>query len=266
MTGPSKLPALLVRLLTEPDLLAALERGDGEVLRRDLTADPSDLQAITTLDPTAVRHYLRLLQRKRLDNLEGVFPGSLPAARKHYGADLLAAEFWQWFQPSDALPADDVFAEVAMEWMRFTKHLAQRGPMDWLGELSRFEVMRWRAVFAAATPATHPVSDGKPVLAAGAGVGSFAVDVPLLLRTAVDGEPEPLAVTTRLITWGDPNGGITTMRLGPSVYSAIVACDGTRTTNEVAELVAAGRVGAAAKIMAMLNELVRAGALRLSPG
>lgn len=263
-------PALLARLMTEPDLLDALERRDLATLRRELTAQPADLAVIAAIDVSALRYYLRLLQRKRVDNIEPIFRASLSAASGEYGMDAVTDGFWQWYQPSAALAADEVLAEDVTQWTRFAGHLARRGPLGWLGDLSRYEAMRWRAVFFAAPPeAPHRHGQegrGKPVLCSGAGLATFAVDVPVLLRTAMNGTPTALPATTRLITWSHPAGGIRTARLGLVAYEAIRACDGDRTVAEIAEMVSAGREDGEPRIAAALRDLIRAGALCLSTG
>src|SRR5262249_4697631 len=149
----SGVPALLARLLTETDLLDALARRDFATLRQDLTAEPAHLALIEAIDVAAIRFYLRRLQRKRLEGIGAIFPASLPAARNKYGADNLAADFWQWYQPPAAVLVHEALVSVAAEWTRFAGHLAQRGQLGWLGDLSRYEMMRWRAVSAEAQSA-----------------------------------------------------------------------------------------------------------------
>jgi hypothetical protein len=273
VTGPaptSRGPALLARLLTEPDLLSALERRDFAALCRDLTADTAELSELAALDVGAIQHYLRLLQRKRLEIIEPAFPASLPVARKQYGADDLAASFWRWYRQPATVPAHDIHADTAAAWSRFAVHLAQLGPVHWLGDLSRYELMRWASVFYAERPGATEWKDerwrGRPVLAPGARVAEFEVDVTLLLRTAAAGSPEVAPTVTRLITWPAPAGGIKTARLGAAAYQALLACDGSRPIEQIGAMVGSGRDQAGSRIAASLNDLVRAGALRLSDG
>ncbi len=263
--GPADgLPSLLARLLTAPDLLDALDRRDLAMLRRELTDVPEHLAAITAMDVAGFRFYLRRLQRKRLEGIENIFPASLPAARRAYGADALAAEFWRWYQPPATAAAHEVPGLLVTAWTELTERLARRGPLGWLGDLSRYEVMRWRAYTAAPRPELPQEQAGNPVFAPGTGVGTFAVDPAELLRTAADGSPVPSRVTTRLITWHVPPSGIQTARLGAAVYEAVLACDGSRTTDQAAARASAGRPDACPRLAAALRDLVQAGALRLS--
>jgi hypothetical protein len=277
VSGPensSSVHALLARVLTEPELLAALERRDFAALRRDLAADPSALEALAAIDTDAVRFYRRRLSRKRLETMENIFVASLPAARNAYGADALAADFWSWFQPPDTLSAHEVLAVLAAEWTRFATDLAGRGQLDWLGDLSRYELMRWRAGLAQAPPSTSASAPGPRdhdegrnlVLAPGTEADIFAIDVPLLLRTALSRSPVASRRTMRLIMWCGRAGGVQTAEIGAAILRAVRACDGSRTIDQIAAVAGAGQQDAQPRIAATLRELVRAGALRLSGG
>jgi hypothetical protein len=261
-------PALLARLLAHPDLLDVLARRDFATLRRELTAEPALLDVIAAIDVAALRFYLRRLQRKRLESIESICCASLPAARNAWGADALSADFWQWYQPPAEAAAHEVLAMVVAEWTRFAGHLALRGPPDWLGDLSRYEVMRWQAISGAAPPPGPSLDSqdkgGKPFFAPGTRVGTFGVDVPLLMRTAMNGNAIPARRTTRMITWSVPSGGIGAARLGAIVYEAVLACDGSRTIDQVVAVAAARREGAEPQITGALCHLVEAGALWMS--
>jgi hypothetical protein len=267
--GRTDMPGLIARLLMEPALLHALEHHDMALLRRELTDDVVSLATLAALDLPAVRHYRRVLQRKRLEIIEPIFIASLPAARAQYGVDPLAIAFWHWYQQAAGVPVHDVHADVAAAWTRFAAHLARRGPLGWLGDLSRYEFMRWSAVFHAAAPDARGLEETRPgpaypVLSPGTSVSVFQVDVPSLLRTAIDGNPVPTPAVTRLITWSNPGGGVNTARLGRAAHDTLRACDGSRTIDQVAATVGGGRDGTAhSRMVALLHDLARAGAVRL---
>ena len=271
MSGPddsSSVQAVLARLLTEPELLAALERRDLAELRRQLDARPPVLEAIASIDIAAFKFYRRRLQRKRLETMENIFVASLPAARNAYGPDAVAADFWHWYQPPAAVPVHEVLAMIAQAWTRFAAELAGRGQLAWLGDLSRYELMRWRAKLAeapsSASSARRPRGRdeiGNVALAPGTGVDSFVVDVPLLLRTALEGSPVVSRRMMRLITWSVPAGGIRTAEIGAAIHQAILSCDGSRTVEQVAAVAGGHKEGAGPRIAATLRDLVAAGAL-----
>lgn len=257
-------PDLLARLLTRPGALEALQHRDTAALERELGAEPADVAAIAALDPDAVRFYLRTLQRKRFEMIEAVFPGSLPLAREAFGSDRLADAFWRWFQPDESVAADEVLGRIAQAWTQFAGTVDPDRP--WLADLSRYELLRWRAVLEAAPSGpVRPVYSGdRLVPAPGAGMAVFAVDVALLARTAMAGEPVATAGTHRLIVWFDPDAGLRVVRLGPSAYAAAEGCDGRRTIAQVAHMVAGDRKPAAGQVVDVLARLAAAGALRVS--
>jgi hypothetical protein len=257
---PSLIPALLARLLTHPQPLDTVSYGESTLVQRHVNATPEDLATLAGLDAVALSYYRRGLQRKRLTNIETIFPGSLTAARTQYGGGTLAAEFWPWCQPPATVPASELLFEMALAWTRFADHLARRGPLDWLGELSRYEAMRWQAALLAAPRAN---AFGAPLLAPGAGLGRFTVDVTSLLATAAAGEPVVTRTPIHLIVWGRPAGGVRTAYLGRAAYEAVGMCHGNRTIDQIATGVGAGRE-AAGRVAAMLLELLQAGALHRS--
>lgn len=279
MTGLEQLaavPTLIARLLTEPDLLDALDRRDMTVLRRDLTVEPALLTVVCGLDVAGLRHYLRILQHKRLEVIEPIFSASLPAARDHYGVDGLAAGFWQWYQQPATVAVHDVHADIATAWTGYAGHLADRGQFGWLGDLTRYELMRWRAVFYSVAPPddhcegdrsrrtrTQPAAGmSRPELIPGASAALFAFDVPVLLKSLLEGGSPPPRRATRLITWYRP-GRVSTLRLGTGAYAALLACDGSRTVDQIAAAVSADATVGGARVAMLVRELVQAGALRL---
>jgi hypothetical protein len=279
------LPTLIARLLVEPDLLDALHRHDLPMLQRGLTADPALLTAICRLDVAGLTHYLRIVQRKRLEVIEPIFPASLPAAREQYGVDRLAAGFWRWYRQPASVPVKDVHADVATAWTGYAEHLAGAGPLAWLGDLSRYEQMRWRAVFYSVAPpvdgperperpernrqngraAAEPaMGTARPALIPGASVAVFACDVPVLLKSLLDGgPPAPTPRPTRLITWYGA-GRISTLRLGAAAGAVLLGCDGTRTIDQIAAAVSADDPVDVARVATLVRDLVRAGALRMA--
>jgi hypothetical protein len=253
--------ALLARILAEPDLLDALACGDHTTLAGELAAGPAELGPLAALDIPAVRFYLRRLQRKRLEMIGSVFPASLPQARRHHGDDTLAALFWPFCRPPADLPGFALTGSVADAWVRFTEILDQQGPPGWLGELSRYELMRWRAAVAEPRPDCAGGAGG-PVLAAGAGVAGFSLDAPLLLRTAMAGHPVARPARIWLMSWRDHHAVIRTARIGQAVYRAVLACDGDHT---IAQITSAAVGGQAAdrrdRVEAALRAMVEGGAL-----
>jgi len=261
-------PAALARLLARPYLLDALARRDIETLRREVTSDPALLAMMTGLDVVAVRYSLRRLQRKRLEIIEPVFPVSLAATRGHYGSDDLAVRFWASYQPPSGTAAHELVVAVAAGWIRFTAHLAGLGPLRWLGDLSRYELMRWQAaVFAEPSPGTPACGDDdhlRPSLAPGAKADAFTVEVSLLLGT-IEGDLAPRPEVSRLITWYQPAAGVRTARLGAALYDAVLACDGGQTIGQIAAAMESQKgAGAAQQVSAALRALARVGALRLT--
>jgi hypothetical protein len=268
--GSTGMPALISRLLVEPELLDALARGELPPLRDRLGAGPDQLAALTALDVRALRHYRRVLQRKRLEMLEPIFPASVPAARERYGFDALATGFWDAYRQPESTPADAQFAELAAAWTGYAGRLADSGAPEWLGELSRYEHLRWNAVFASEppiVPATPPGlwSTERPVFAPGTAAAAFGFDVPVLLRSLLDGSPVPPPRPTRLVMWCTPAGTGGVLRLGGAAYTALTMCDGDRTVAEIAAAVAAGHpAGASRRVVDLLRTLVDGGALWLT--
>jgi hypothetical protein len=259
--------AVVARLFARPHLLEALAQRDTATLRREVTIDPELLAMMADLDVAALRFSLRRLQRKRLEVIAPIFPVSLPAACGHFGADDLAAQFWDRYQPPARIAVQEIVAAIAGEWIQFTRELACPGPLRWLNELSRYEHMRWQATLLAEPSPAAAVNDedgdqAQPSLAPGARADTFAVDVSALLGAA-SGGPGPDPATIRLITWYQPGSGVRTARLGAVLYDAVQLCDGTRTIGQVAAA-AADRAGPAAteRVRAGLRALALAGAIR----
>jgi len=257
------MPALIARLLVEPDLLDALERHDTDALPSELVAE---LDTLSAVDVRGLRTYQKLLQLKRLEVIEAIFPASLPAARGQYGVDGLAAGFWRFYRQPDTVPVHDIHREVAEAWVRYAKLLSGEGILAWLGDLGGYELMRFRAVFDAGpvAPLVGPpqmLADARPVLISGASVAAFAFDVPGLRRSLLDahpvGRPEPRV--TRLLSWYRPDSGLNTSRLGASAAAVLLACDGSRTVGHIVDTVA----GPAKRdqVVELVRRLALAGAL-----
>jgi hypothetical protein len=271
MTGPdlAAMPALIAHLLVEPDLLDALARRDLPVLHEHLSADPAQISALAALDVRALKHYQRVLQRKRLEMLEPIFLASLPAAREQYGFDALAASFWDWYRQPESVPVPDLLAKLAAAWTGYAARLASSGPLDWLGDLSRYEHLRWKAVFFSEPPgalAPPPSLSGtaRPVFGPGSTVATFDFDTPVLRRSLLDGVPPPPPRTTRLVTWCTPEGRGSVLRLGARACAALMMCDGSRSIAEIAASVGGGNAEGASRIAELLHSLVTDGALRLT--
>jgi hypothetical protein len=168
--------------------------------------------------------------------------------------------------PASASGPDAVLA-TAHDWSLFARSLEAPGLLHWLGDLSRYELVRWKAaVFAAASPDTAAeVAQGlgRPRLAPGAEVSTFSVDVTSLVDLEAVAHTAPPAMT-RLITWYRPGFGLQAARLGSVMYESVLACDGSRTIGQITAMTAADSPRARSRVAGVLHDLLRAGALRLS--
>lgn len=249
--------AALALLLCDQSAMRDLADGQWDRLRERLGLDEDQVRILRAISPETLRHYVALLQRRRLESLSGVFPVSIGVLCDRRGFDSVAADYWNRQPLSSDVAVDSIYPDSARSWVRY---VAEQGTSDlpaWLVDLARYERMRSRAVLDAAPPRdpwpevpSAPLYDLVVRLAPGVQLESFSHDMPPLYQAVRAGLAPQTAPSTEwlLASWA-PGSGLRELRVGRGVGLLLTACDGQRPLRQalgMAEIAAASPREAAA--------------------
>lgn len=226
----------LALLLCDPLAMGDLTSGQWDRLRGRLGLDEEQVRILRAISPEALRRYVALLQRRRLESLSVAFPASMGVLCDRRGFDAVADDYWNRYPLSSAVAVDGIYPDRACSWVRY---VAEQGTSDlpaWLAELARYERMRSRAVLDAGPPRDpwpeipSGSVDGLVVrLAPGVKLECFGYDMPSLYEAVRAGQsPEAASSPGWLLARYAQGSGLREMRVGRGVGLLLTACDGHR--------------------------------------
>jgi hypothetical protein len=249
--------AALALVLCHPAAMRDLAAGRWDWLRERLGLDEEQVKILRGISPEALRRYVTLLQRRRLESLAGVFPASMGVLCDRRGFDAVAGHYWDRYPLSSAVPADSINPDSAASWVRYVADQDTSDLPAWLADLARYERMRSRAVLdAAPLPGPWPQIPSGPLhdlvfrLAPGVKLDRFSHDMPSLYQAVRAGQSPVAAPGAQwlLASWAS-GSGLRELRVGPGAGLLLTACDGHRPLRQalsVAEIAAASPREAAA--------------------
>ncbi len=249
--------AALALVLCDPVAMCNLAAGHWDRLRERLGLDEEQVRILRAISPDALRRYVVLLQRRRLESLSGVFPVSMGVLCDRRGFEAVANNYWDRYPLSSAVAVDSIYPDNASSWVRY---VAEQGASDlpvWLADLARYERMRSRTVLDAVPPRdpwpqipSGTLHDLVLRLAPGVQLERFDYDMPSLYQALRAGQSPGAAPSTQwlLASWA-PGSGLRELRVGYGAGLLLTACDGHRPLRQalsMAEIAAASPREAAA--------------------
>jgi hypothetical protein len=267
MTG-GDVHGALARLLCDPVAMGHFAGQKWDSLRGRLGLDGDELGIMRAVDPEAMRRYLVLIQRRRLESLADVFPASMGVLCERRRFEVVAREFWNRCPRISAVSVDRMYSDDGRALSGYIAHQAGDDLPAWLADLARYELMRSEAIVEAAPSGPVLAAPGGAPgalvlrLAPGVRLESFGCDVAALHAALRAGQrPQVSPKPTWLLAQHRGDAGLRVFRLGPGAGRVLAACNGVSTFDQV--LASAGMAagsqraaGARSLVLRLLQERV----------